>query len=236
MLDAPDNDFRFEMNAPRWIYADVTSRLWTRGWAVADLAIEEGESLEWFWPPTAPVGYGGLPDWSDETMQLRPHLFGPRQTPWTRPTRITGTGSVWTLEYGEAVAQKPAARRTYRHTATLITDLERIECWPMTIDETRVIRAARLFDVTTALAQNAHYLAVFPTEPYASRGNGIRAHQQFEQARSQGAAGIGPPPVARIHGDLQAQGMMLDAEAWASAVRTARAGGGGWGLNGPEKA
>lgn len=236
MAATPDDEIRFILNAMRWIDADVASQLWTRGWAVADLTVGEGESLEWFWPPTAPVGYGGLPEWGDETMQRRPQLFGPRLTPWTRPTRITGTGTVWTLEYGEAIAQKPAAPRTYRDTATLIADLEWIECWPMQIEETREIRAARLLDVTTAIAHDAHYLAVFPTEPYASRGNAIRAHQRSEHAGSQGAAGIEPPPVARIHGDLRAQGMLLDAEAWASAVRTARAGGAGWGLNGPEEA
>jgi len=236
MVATPDDVIRFIVSAMKWIDPDVASRLWTRGWAVADLSVGRGEPLEWFWPPTAPVGYGGLPDWGDETMQRRPQLFGPRQTPWTRSTRITGTGSVWTLEYGEAVARKPAARRIYRDTSTLIADIERIECWPMTIDKTRVIREARVFDVTTALAHDVHYLALFPIEPYASRRNRIRAHQQFEQARSQGADGIKPPPVARIHGDLQAQSMLLDAEAWASAVRTARAGGAGWDLNGPAEA
>ena len=113
MAASPEDEIRFILNAMRWIDADVASRLWTRGWVVADLTVREGESLEWFWPPTAPVGYGGLPEWGDEIMQRRPQMFGPRQTPWTRPTRITGTGAVWTLEYGEATAQKPAARTRY---------------------------------------------------------------------------------------------------------------------------
>jgi hypothetical protein len=153
-------------------------------------------------------------------MQLRPQLFGPRQTPWTRPTRIAANGAVWTLEYGEAIAQKPAAPRKYRDTAALIADLERIGCWPMTIKETCEIRAVRLLDLTTAIAYNAHYQAVFPTEPYASRGNAVRAHQKSEQARSQATAGIEPPPVARIHGGLHARSMLLDAEAWAAVRRT----------------
>ena len=127
MAASPEDEIRFILNAMRWIDADVASRLWTRGWVVADLTVGEGESLEWFWPPTAPVGYGGLPEWGDEIMQRRPQMFGPRQTPWTRPTRITGTGAVWTLEYGEATAQKPAARTRYLDAAALTSDLERIE-------------------------------------------------------------------------------------------------------------
>ena len=229
MAASPEDEIRFILNAMRWIDADVASRLWTRGWTrgwvVADLTVGEGESLEWFWPPTAPVGYGGLPEWGDEIMQRRPQMFGPRQTPWTRPTRITGTGAVWTLEYGEATAQKPAARTRYLDAAALTSDLERIECWPMAVEATREIRAARVLDVTTAIAHDEHYLAVVPTEPYASRGNVIRAHQLFEQARDLGVTATEPPAMARIRGDLHAQSMLVDAEAWASAVRTARAGG-----------
>ena len=235
MAALPDDEIRFILNAMRWIDADVTSRLWTRGWVVADLAVGEGESLEWFWPPTAPVGYGGLPEGVDEILQRRPQMFGPRQTPWTRPTRITGSGTVWTLKYGEATAQTPAAPRHYANTTALISDLERIECWPMTVEETHEIRAVRVFDVTTAIAHDDHYVAVFPTEPYASRGNVIRAHQQFEHARSQGATGVEPPAAARIRGDLRAQSMLVEADAWASAVRTARAGGDGWDATRPEE-
>lgn len=236
MVPSPDDEISFILNAMRWIDADVASRLWTRGWAVADLTVDEGMPLEWFWPPTAPVGYGGLPDWGDEIMQRRPQMFGPRQTPWTRPTRITGTGTAWTLEYGEATAQKPAAPRNYVENAALIADLERIECWPMTIEETREIQAARILEVTRANAQDAHYRGVFPTEPYSSRTNVIRAHQLFEHLRAQGVADVEPPSTARMPGDLNAQGLLVDAEAWASAVRTARAGGDGWGVNGPEVA
>jgi len=234
MVTSPDDELRFILNVLRWIDADVASRLWKRGWAVADLTVGEGESLQWFWPPTAPVGYGGLPDWGDEIMQRRPQMFGPRQTPWTRPTRITRAGTVWTLEYGDAIAQKPDTAQEYVDDTALIADLERIEYWPMTIEETREIQAARILEVTRANAQNAHYRGVFPTEPYASRTNVIRAHQLFEHQRARGVADAEPPSTARMPGDLNAQGNLVDAEAWASAVRTARAGGNGWGVNGPE--
>lgn len=222
---SPDDEIRYILNAWRWIAADVASRLWTRGWVVADLTVAEGEPLEWFWPPTATVGYGGLPEWGDEIMQRRPQMCFPRQTPWIQPTRITGAGREWTLEYGEATAQKPASPRTYADDATLIADLERIECWPMTIEETREIEAARIVSLTTANAQDAHYLAVFPTEPYVSRERAIRAHQLFEHQRARGVAGAEQPSTPRLPGDLNAQSRLVDAGAWASAVRTARAGG-----------
>ena len=70
----------------------------------------------------------------------------------------------------------------------------------------------------------------------ASRGNVIRTHQLFEQARDLGVTATEPPAMARIRGDLHAQNMLVDAEAWASAVRTARAGGDGWDANPPKEA
>ena len=234
MVDSPEDDFRFEMNALRWIDADVTSELSRRGWAVADLSVGKGEPLEWFWPPTVPVGYGGLPDRGDETMQLRPQLFGPRQTPWTRPTRITATrAGAWILEYGEATTQRPILPRKYEQDAELIADLKRIECWPMTVEETHEIRIARVFDVTTAMAHNAHYLGVLLTEPYSSRQNLIRANQRYEHSQCRGTPGNEMRPVTRLSGDLASQSLLNDAEAWGSAVRTTRAGGDGWGVNGP---
>lgn len=236
MAPSPDDELRFFLNALHWIEADVASRLWTRGWAIADLNVSEREPLEWFWPPTAPVGYGGIPDWSDDVMMRRPEMFGPRQTPWKRPTRVARTGAVWTLEYGEAIDQKPDALQEYAEEEILLADLERIECWPMSISETREIQAARLLESTTANATGAHYRAVFRTEPYASRGNAIRAHQLFEDRLDGEAVNAERTSVPRMPGSLTAQQMLVDAQAWASAVRTARAGGSGWGINGPEQA
>ena len=234
MTDSSSDDFCFEMNALRWIDADVTSQLSRRGWAAKDLSVGTTEPVEWFWPPTAPVGYGGLPDWSDEAMQRRPQLFGPRLTPWIRPTRISGTTTgTWILEYGEATALQPAALRRYEQDAELVAELERTECWPMTVEETQQLRVARVFAVATATAHNAHYLGVLLTEPYASRQNLIRANQRFEDSQYRGTADTEPRPVARLSGDLASQSLLNDAEAWASAVRTARVGGDGWGVNGP---
>ena len=235
MTDSRSDEFHFEMNALRWIDADVTSQLSRRGWAVADSSVGDAEPLEWFWPPTAPVGYGGLPDWSDETMQRRPQLFGPRFTPWIRPTRITGTTTgTWIVEYGEATALQPDALRRYEQDAELVAELERIECWPMTIEQTRQLQVARVFEVTTAMAHNGHYLGVLLTEPYASRQNLIRANERFEDHQHRSTPYTGQRPVARLSGDLASRSLLNDAEAWASAIRTARAGGERWGVNGPE--
>ena len=84
----------------------------------------------------------------------------------------------------------------------------------MDVEETRRIRAARIVEFVTAMAHDQHYRAAFLTEPYASR-----------------LAAKSRP------GDSTAQHLLVDAEAWASAVRTvrtARAGGEGWGIDGPK--
>ncbi|MGW0364801.1 hypothetical protein [Streptomyces sp. NPDC002990] len=159
----------FTLGMLRFLGDDVASALSERGWAVGDPDVVP---LEWFWPPTAPVGYGGLPEWASETMRKRPHLFGPRHTPWTAPTRLTKTGMTWTLEYGKAIAKSPEAPRAYADEAELRADLERIECWPMPVDEAKRLRAEWIVAVTTAIAHDNHYLAVFPTEPP------VRGHRQ----------------------------------------------------------
>ncbi|MFD4420261.1 hypothetical protein ACFWN7_02010 [Agromyces sp. NPDC058484] len=230
MSRADDDHLRFLVNAIRWENADVTTQLWERGWSVADPNVPDGEPLEWFWPPTAPVGYGGLPDWSHDTMQSRPHLYGPRQTPWTSPTRITSTRTGWLLEYGRAIAQDPDEPREYSDSAELIAELERIQWWPMDVQEAKRIREQRIASTTAALARDDHYRTALPTEPYASRLNAIRKHTLREQSHADDKA----PSMPRQAGDLTAQFLLVDADAWASAVRTARAGGAGWGPNGPE--
>lgn len=216
----------------RLLGQDVQSGLASRGWAVADLTVRDDESLEWFWPPTAPVGYGGLPNWGDEVMQRRPEMYGPRETPWCVPTRITKVASGWRVEYGEAIAQTPDAATLHEDDASLLADLERIECWPMSIEETRRIRMERLYAVTAAAARDDHYQGFDITEPYASRINAIRPHLMHERSRAVGLPDTDPPSIPRPRGDLAAQMNLIGAEAWASAVRTARAGGEGWGVNG----
>ena len=231
MTDPPPDEVRFLLNTLKWLRDEVELQLLERGWIPADVDVSDDEPLEWFWPPTAPVGYGGLPDWGDELMQRRPQLYGPRQTPWTHPTRITKAVRGWRLEYGEAVAQKPARRRDYNDNSTLIADLERIESWPLSVDETRRIQNERLVYMVGAFARDDHFVAMNVTEPYASRINALRAHRSYEQARILGLESS-KPPDARPRGDLTAHFLLIDSEAWASAVRTARAGGEGWGPSG----
>lgn len=214
--DETDDAIRFAMRAYDWLHGQVAHRLAERGWVVSDLRVPDGQPLEWFWPPTAPVGHGGLPDWGLDAMRRRAEMYGPRQTPWSRPTRLTGSadGAAWLLEYGEAAARRPDPPRQYTDERELLADLERIECWPMSVAETRQVRAARIVEVTTAMAHDDHYRAEYPTEPYASRMDALRQ-----------PGGRGDPTARRI---------LLDAESWASAVRTARAGGAGWGVGGRE--
>lgn len=78
------------------------------------------------------------------------------------PTRLMRTGDTWRLDYGEAAALTRIAAREYADDAQLIADLERIECWPMTVEESRRIRAARIVETTTAAAHDNHRRAVPP--------------------------------------------------------------------------
>ncbi|MBF4634663.1 hypothetical protein ITJ38_09645 [Agreia pratensis] len=228
-----DDEFRFLKNALRFLGDDVDSALASRGWAVTDLAVADDQSLEWFWPPTAPVGYGGLPEWSDDIAKARPQMFGHRQTPWLAPTRIVKAAHVWRVDFGEAVAQKPDQSLEFASNAALLSDLERIEWWPMTIAEAREIQGQRLLATTIAAVHDDHFRAVFATEPYAGRINAIRAHMRYEYERSLDRTKSTPPNAPRLRGDLGAQMRLVDAESWASAVRTARAGGTGWDVDGP---
>ena len=168
-------------------------------------------------------------------MQRRSQLFGPRLTPWIRPTRISGTTTgTWVVEYGEATALQSDALRRYEQDAELVAELERIECWPMTVEETHQLQVARVFKVTSATAHNSHYLGVLLTEPYASRQNLIRANQRPEQPQYSRRPEQEQQPSIRLSGDLASRSLLNDAEAWASAVRTARASDEGWEVNGPD--
>ncbi|WP_454293550.1 hypothetical protein [Salana multivorans] len=192
--------------------------------------VGDEEPLEWFWPPTAPVGYGGLPEWSDELVQRRPQMYGRRPTPWTMPTRVTRSETGWLVQYGTAVAQQADPPVEHGSDAALLADLERVEWWPMPVEEARQISMERLWTTTQAAAHDQHVLGSWlaSTEPYDGRINELRER-------------LGKPRLTKSavswdsHGDTGARMSLVDAEAWASAVRTARAGGEGWDVTGPKE-
>jgi len=227
---SPEERAEFLKNAFKLIGSDVATQLWERGWAVLDPAAEH---LEWFWPPTAPTGHGGLPDPHENVRKLRPQMFQPHRTPWIVPTRITRSGGMWRVEYGAATAQEPDTAVDYVESEALLNDLERIECWPMSINETKRIREQRIVEVIYAAAHDQFYQAATITEPYASRLNEIQAWQRYEaeqlrqlaSGHSLGQPAVEKPASRRRDGSLSAQAQIVEAAAWASAVRTARAAG-----------
>ncbi|MFC6355218.1 hypothetical protein [Luethyella okanaganae] len=156
----------------------------------------------------------------------------PRRTPWTAPTRLFQTpDEAWELRYGQTLAQQPHAPRRYVSEAELIEDLDRIESWPMSVEERRREELERLWTTTVADAHNEHYIGMPVTEPYGSRLDAIEA-----RLASRDEARLDDPRSSDLAaGDIHAQRRLVDAEAWASAVRTARAGGRRWGLNGPDQ-
>lgn len=227
--DDIEKEIRFLKDSTRLLQNNVESTLLSRGWAVADIDVDDEEPLEWFWPPTAPVGYGGLPEYVDDVMRRRPGMFISRKTPWVAPTRLTKVGDRWRLDYGEAIAQKPDKPLCYSAETELIADLEQIEWWPMNLEEVREIRAYRLLTTTTAAAHDQHSLATLPAEPFASWQNDLQAHLLYEQSGDRAEQPQTPRPV----GNLEARLRLIDADSWASAVRTARAGDEGRGADGP---
>ncbi len=226
--DQPD-EIRRLIEAHRLLLNNVETTLLSRGWAAADLEVGDNESLEFFWPPTAPVGYGGLPEWIHPSAEKRPGMFRPRRTPWNEPTIIRRARDKWVLNYGTAIAQKPDASQEY-DAAKLFADLERIEWWPMSIEEARELQAQRLFNTTYADAYDQFSLGPsMQTEPYTSRI--VELHDRLWPKKH---LLRGDPGARKWAGDLRARLRLVDAEAWTSAVRSARAGGEGWDTSGPE--
>ncbi|WP_218220419.1 hypothetical protein [Nesterenkonia sp. Act20] len=215
MSSSADDEIRFIKESHRLLSTHVGSTLLSRGWVATDL--DDDEDLEWFWRPTAPLNYRGHPEWIPPAVRIRPQMHpGPRRTPWILPTRITAAGGSWKVSYGEAVAQKPKRPHRYRDEGSLLADLERIEWWPMTVKEARRIQAERVLSVATAWAYDNHHIGCEVTEPYGSRMEEISAQRQL-------------PREQQRRGNLDAQYFLVDAQAWASAQRTTRAGGRKWG-------
>jgi hypothetical protein len=213
----------------RLLGRDVQVELIARGWAVADLNVSDDTPLEFFWPPTAPFGYGGLPKWSHVGQETE--NYRARPTPWVSPTRITQVGSAWRVDYGEAIAQAPDAPIEHTDDHALLNDLPRIEWWPMPVAEARRIQNQRVLHTTHADAYDQHSLGYrIETEPYESR-----LREVYDQIRSETPITMGDPDAWKWAGDLHARMRIIDGEMWASAVRTARAGGEGWDTSGPKR-
>lgn len=229
-----DDEIRILKESIRLLGNDVPTRLLEHGWAPETLDVADDQPIEWFWPPTAPVGYGGLPEWSDAAMQKRPNMYGHRHTPWIKPTRITQTDSGWLLEYGEALAQTPDESIAYTDDAELLADLNRIEWWPMSIDDAEQLQAKRLLHTTRADAHNLHRMAfMMITEPYCTRRNETLERLYSDTKVTVGDVMNGKNDAWKWTGDLRARLRLIDAEMYASAVRSARAGGKDWDTSGP---
>jgi len=184
------------------------------------------------WPPTAPAGLADATAPPDPVATPRPGLGRPRETPWTSPTTLTSVGDGWRLEHGATDARPADPPVEHADAASLTADLERIECWPMDVDEYHRHRLDRLFVAVSAQARDEHYQGHVPTEPYASRIRELQRHLRADHLGAEAASTLPTPLAPRPRGDLLARLLLVDADAWASAQRTRQAGGAGWDLDG----
>lgn len=218
---------------------DVPTRLLSRGWIVTNIDVADDEPLEYFWPPTAPIGYGGLEERKDELL-LRRYGIDPRSRPcpWLSPTTIMRKGSDWQVTYGRAIAQEPDPTKELDD-ATLLDRIVEIEWWPMSPQRARRLKAERILTVAECVAYDQFYMVscMTETEPYMSRIDEIR--KLIEQDQELKASRDGQPYVngrwIDPDGDLPMRISLIEAEAWASAIRNVEAGGNGWTLEGPPR-
>lgn len=232
-MTSADDEIQSMIHAWGQLGVDVPSTLVSRGWMCVNPEAGDGDAVEWVWPPTAPVGYVGRLEWKEPGVRVRPQMYAPRFSPWTAPTRLLQhPDGEWQLEYGAALAQEPEESRNYVDTVALLDDLERIECWPMGLEEWRAEAMGRLWRTTVAAAENSHCVAVPITEPYGSRWDAIHERRLIRDKARVDDAGASDLDV----GNLSAQWRLVDAEAWASAVRNARVGGPEWSPSGPGSA
>ena len=174
-----DDEIQDLLNAYRQLGNSVSSTLLSRGWTCVNPGAADSDALDWVWPPTAPIGYRALRDWVSPAARARPGMCVPRRTPWTAPTRILQhPDTVWELRYGEALAQQPDTPKRVAADAELLDDLDRIESWPMGVEERRREERNRLWETTAADAHNDHCLGMPITEPYGSRLDEIDARRE----------------------------------------------------------
>ncbi|MFT4258134.1 hypothetical protein [Microbacterium sp.] len=217
-MTSADDEIHILKEGWRLLGHHVQAELLARGWQVTNLDVADDAPLEFFWPPTAPVGYG---DHTEAAPRRPPEMSSSRPNPWTRPTTITHVGSGWLVEYGAAIAQAPDAPIEHTDDDALLADLPRIEWWPMSVDEAGRLEHERVLRTTYADAYDQHSLGYgIMTEPYLSR-----LREVCDRIYSNPAVMTDDPQPWRWAGDLRARARIIDGEMWASAVRTARAGG-----------
>lgn len=204
----------------------IEGSLLDRGWRIKRLDAGSDEPLEWFWPPTAPHGYGGH-DLRDDRRRALPSS-PPPTTPWRQPTRLKQTADGWTVCFGEADHAPAAPSEHYASPSALKDELARIEWWPMDPQEAQQLQHNRILTVVHAWATNTFYQACTITEPYASRLRAIDSREKSAQRAREGDVGSSAPPAENAlpahwaGGIPMAQRLLVDAEAWVSAQRTAR--------------
>lgn len=230
-MTSADDEIRIHKEGWRLLGRDVQAELLARGWVVADLNVADDAPLEFFWPPTAPLGYGSQLDQRTSAEPKPPEMSNPRPTPWIRPSRITRVCSVWRITYGEAIAQAPDTWVEHTDEKSLLDDVPRVEWWPMSVDEARRIQHERVLHTTYADAYDQHSLGYFiRTEPYESR-----LRELYDRIWSKTLIMMGDAEAWKWAGDLHARARIIEGEMWASAVRTALAGGDGWDVDGVKR-
>ncbi len=231
-MGSGDDEIRMIKEGWRLLGSDVQAELIARGWEVTDLHVSDDEPLEFFWPPRRHRSdTGGLPDRSGPSRMGPSGERRPRPTPWTQPTRITRTATGWRVEYGEAIAQAPDEPIEHTDDKALLGDLARIEWWPMTVAEAYDLEHQQVLHLTYAAAHNEHTQSFdIKTEPYLSR-----IQELYDRDCGKIIVTMADPDGWKWSGDLKARMRIVDAQMWASAVRTARAGGDGWDTSGPKR-
>lgn len=70
----PEDELHFLTESIHLLRDNVETTLLERGWAVRDLGVDDEEPLEWFWPPTAPIGGHSFGGWLAARFALKnPH-------------------------------------------------------------------------------------------------------------------------------------------------------------------
>lgn len=205
---------RIILDVARLLGDDISDELWRRGWGLAEQRPDVASRLQWYWPPTDPGMEHG--------------------SPWTTPTHINQRPGGWQVEFGAAIAKTAAPPVIHRDSPSLLAELERIECWPMPVSEARRLRALRIVELTKIAARGDGPRPFRLTEPYISRLAGIKDIQRQDH-RVNRRKGFDPDSMPRQQSRLAAQKTLVEADAWVSALRTTRAGGRGWGIDGREQ-